>query len=212
MAKALWFLLKPALLMVGTLTLIYPVLVLLCLVTGWNNFIFTYVQGFFMLFDIIIGICAAQAASAYAPLALSFGVTRRSLRRAMAAFFVLLPLLCLVLDYLCNNITTRLFYAEVNPIFVSLAQYPLQGLGLKLILCGTMLWMGTMDFATMPIWKRVLVIAVLCVAYLQVAVFMLLGSFLSHALSLYSLVLILLSLPFAGLALHQIRRLAITQV
>ena len=88
MAKALWFLLKPALLMVGTLTLIYPVLVLLCLVTGWNNFIFTYVQGFFMLFDIIIGICAAQAASAYAPLALSFGVTRRSLRRAMAAFFV----------------------------------------------------------------------------------------------------------------------------
>lgn len=69
-----------------------------------------------------------------------------------------------------------------------------------------------MDFATLPIWKRVLVIAVLCVAYLQVAVFMLLGSFLSHTLSLYSLVLILLSLPFAGLALHQIRRLAITQV
>lgn len=69
-----------------------------------------------------------------------------------------------------------------------------------------------MDFATLPIWKRVLVIVVLCVAYLQVAVFMLLGSFLSHTLSLYSLVLILLSLPFAGLALHQIRRLAITQV
>ena len=92
MAKALWFLLKPALLMVGTLTLIYPVLVLLCLVTGWNSFLFTYVQGFFMLFDIIIGICAAQAASAYAPLALSFGVTRRSLRGAMAAFFVLLCL------------------------------------------------------------------------------------------------------------------------
>lgn len=211
MAKALWFLLKPALLMVGTLTLIYPVLVLLCLLSGKNSFLFTYVQGFFMLFDIIIGICAAQAASAYAPLALSFGVTRRSLRRAMAAFFVLLPLLCLVLDYLCNTVSTRLFYGDINQVFVSLALYPLQGLGLKLILCGSMLWMGTMDFATLPIWKRVLVIVVLCVVYLQVAVFMLLGTFLSHTLGLYSLVLILLSLPFAGIALHQMRHLAITQ-
>lgn len=211
MAKALWFLLKPTLLMVGTVTLIYPVLVLLCLLSGKNAFLFTYVQGFFVLFDIIIGICAAQTASAYAPLALSFGVTRRSLRGAMAAFFVLLPLLCLVLDYLCNTVTARLFYVEINPVFVSLAHYPLQGLGLKLILCGSMLWMGTMDFAALPIWKRVLVIALLCIVYLQVAVFMLLGTFLSYTLSLYSLALTLLSLPFAGLTLHQMRRLAITQ-
>lgn len=211
MAKTVWFLIKPSLLMVGTLTLLYPVLVLLCLATGWNSFFFTYVQGFFILYDIIIGICAAQAISAYAPLALSFGVTRRSLRRAMAAFFVLLPLICLVLDFFCNNITARLFSVEINPVFVSLALYPLQGLGLKLILCGSMLWMGTMDFATLPMWKRVLVIVVLCIVYLQIAVFMLLGTFLSHTLNLYSLVLVVASLPFAALALHRLRNLAITQ-
>lgn len=211
MAKTVWFLIKPSLLMVGTLTLLYPVLVLLCLATGWNSFFFTYVQGFFILYDIIIGICAAQAISAYAPLALSFGVTRRSLRRAMAAFFVLLPLICLVLDFFCNNITARLFSVEINPVFVSLALYPLQGLGLKLILCSSMLWMGTMDFATLPMWKRVLVIVVLCIVYLQIAVFMLLGTFLSHTLNLYSLVLVVASLPFAVLALHRLRNLAITQ-
>lgn len=211
MAKTVWFLIKPSLLMVGTLTLLYPVLVLLCLATGWNSFFFTYVQGFFILYDIIIGICAAQAISAYAPLALSFGVTRRSLRRAMAAFFVLLPLICLVLDFFCNNITARLFSVEINPVFVSLALYPLQGLGLKLILCSSMLWMGTMDFATLPMWKRVLVIVVLCIVYLQIAVFMLLGTFLSHTLNLYSLVLVVASLPFAALALHRLRNLAITQ-
>lgn len=31
---------------------------------------FTYINSFFLLYDIIIGICAAQASSAYAPLAL----------------------------------------------------------------------------------------------------------------------------------------------
>ena len=49
MAKTLWFLLKPALVMVGIVTLFYPVLLLLCLATGGSNLFFSYLQGFFVL-------------------------------------------------------------------------------------------------------------------------------------------------------------------
>ena len=174
MAKALWFLLKPALVMVGSLTLLYPALVLLCRLTGNTQFFFAYVQGFFVLYDVILGICAAQVISGYASLALSFGVTRRSLRGAVAIFWVALPLLCMVLDYLCNSISA-------------------------------------LNLSMLPLWKRVLAILLLCAVYLQIAVFMLLGTFLPSALNLHSLALGLLSLPFVAIALHQIKTLAITQ-
>lgn len=211
MAKALWFLTKPALAMLGVLTAVYGVLVGLSLATRGNEFIFTYVQGFFIVFDIIIGICAAQAISAYAPLALSFGVTRRSLRGAVAGFWVLLPVLCMVLDYLCNSVTARLFYRDMNKLFVSLTEYPLQGLGFKLLLCGSMLWMGSLEFSALPIWKRVLTIVLVCVIYLQLTVFMLLGTFRPGVLTLYSVVLGVLSLPFILVALHRLQKLAVTQ-
>lgn len=212
MAKTLWFLIKPALLMVGILTLVYPVLFVLYMLSGRNALFFTYIKGFFLLYDIIIGICAAQASSSYAPLALSFGVTRRTLRRATAGFFVLLPLVCLVLDYLCNSITARLFYAGMNPLFVSLVEYPLQGAGLKWIVCGSMLWTGTLDFGVLPMWKRILVIVLLCIIYLQITLFMFLGTLRPQSLlNGYSLVLSVLGLFFAALALHRLRRLTITQ-
>lgn len=129
MAKALWFLLKPALVMIGSLTLLYPVLLLLCRLTNNIGLFFSYVQGFFVLYDVILGICAAQAISGYAPLALSFGVTRRSLRGAVAAFWVVLPLLCMVLDYLCNSVSARLFQTSVNEVFRNLLLYPCRGWG-----------------------------------------------------------------------------------
>ena len=211
MAKALWFLLKPALVMVGSLTLLYPVLVLLCLLTGNTQFFFAYVQGFFVLYDVVLGICAAQVISGYVPLALGFGATRRSLRGAVAIFWVALPLLCMVLDYLCNSISARLFYTGMNELFINLLLYPLQGLGLKFLLCASMLWLGTLNLSMLPLWKRVLAILLLCAVYLQIAVFMLLGTFLPSALNLHSLALGLLSLPFVAIALHQIKTLAITQ-
>lgn len=212
MAKALWFLLKPALVMIGSLTLLYPALLLLCLLTGSGQIFFSYIQGFFVLYDILLGICAAQAISSYAPLALSFGTTRRSLRGAAAAFWVALPLLCMVLDYLCNSVSARLFGTGVNEVFRNLLLYPLQGLGLKFLLCASMLWLGTLNLSMLPLWKRVLAILLLCAVYLQIAVFMLLGTFLPGALNLHSLALGLLSLPFMAIALHQIQTLAITQV
>ena len=211
MAKALWFLLKPALVMIGSLTLLYPVLLLLCRLTNNIGLFFFYVQGFFVLYDVILGICAAQAISGYAPLALSFGVTRRSLRGAVAAFWVVLPLLCMVLDYLCNSVSARLFQTSVNEVFRNLLLYPMQGLGLKLLLCASMLWLGTLNLSMLPLWKRVLAILLLCVVYLQIAVFMLLGTFLPYALNLHSLALGLLSLPFMAIALHQMKTLAIAQ-
>lgn len=212
MAKTLWLLLKPALLMVGILTLVYPVLVALYMASGRNEIFFTYINSFFLLYDIIIGICAAQASSAYAPLALSFGVTRRTLRRATAGFFILLPLICVVLDFLCNSITVRLFYTGMNPLFASLVEYPLQGAGLKWIVCSSMLWTGTLDFGALPMWKRILVIVLLCIIYLQIALFMFLGTLRPQSLlNGYSLVLSVLSFVFAALALHRLRRLTITQ-
>ncbi|MBM6901100.1 hypothetical protein H6B10_15510, partial [Gemmiger formicilis] len=60
MAKALWFLMKPALVMMGWLTGAYAALALFCMLTAGNTFFFNYVQGFFIVFDIILGICAAQ--------------------------------------------------------------------------------------------------------------------------------------------------------
>lgn len=212
MAKALWFLLKPALLMVGIITLLYPILVLFCLFTRSNTIFFSYVQGFFIIYDIMIGICAAQAISAYAPLAVSFGVTRRSLRGAAAGFWLLLPSLCLVLDYLCNSVTTRLFYAQMNELFANLTAYPLQGFGYKLLLCGAMLWLGTLNFSAMSMAKRVAAIAVVIVVYSQLMVFMMLGSFVPRMLNFYGLGMGLLSLLFVALALHRMRHFAITQV
>lgn len=212
MAKALWFLLKPALLMVGMVTLFYPVLVLFCLLTGGNEFFFVYVQGFFVIYDIMIGICAAQAISAYAPLALSFGVTRRALRGAMAGFWLVLPVLCMVLDALCSTLTGRLFSLKVNPLFLHLGTLPLQGLGLKFLLCGTMLWMGSRSFGSLAIWKRVLVILVIAIVYLQITVFMFVAGLIPPViLNVYSAGLCVISLIPTGVALYRLQELAITQ-
>lgn len=212
MAKTLWFLLKPALVIIGTLTLFYLVLLLLTLLTDGGAFFLTYLQGFFILYDIILGICAAQAISAYAPLALGFGATRRALRGAVLVFWVLLPLLCMVLDYFCSTFTTRLFSLETNPFFLQLGAFPLQGLGLKFLLCGTLLWMGTLSFSSLAIWKRVLVILVVAVVYLQITVFMFVAKLVpSTILNVYSAVLGVISLVPAGVTLHRLQKLAITQ-
>ena len=213
MARTLWFLLKPALVMVGIVTLFYPVLLLLCLVTGGSNLFFSYLQGFFILYDVILGICAAQAISGYAPLALSFGATRRSLRGAVLAFWMLLPLLCMVLDFACNSFTARLFSLEANPFLMHLSAFPLQGLGLKFLLCGVMLWMGTLPFSSLPIWKRALVILVVAVVYLQITVFMFVAKLIpATILDVYSAGLGVISLVPTGLALRRLKHFAITQV
>lgn len=212
MAKTLWFLLKPALVMVGIVTLLYPVLLLLCFATGGSSLFFGYLQGFFVLYDVMIGICAAQAISGYAPLALSFGTTRRSLRGAAFGFCLIIPLLCLGLDLLCSLVTTRLFYAEMNQLIVALTEYPLPGFGYKLLLCSAMLWLGTLDFSALPMAKRVGAILLIVVVYMQMMVFMLLSSFLPHTVNFYGLVLGLLSLPFAALTLHRLKHFTITQV
>lgn len=213
MAKALWFLLKPALLVIGTLTLFYPVLLLLSLLSDGGTFFLTYLQGFFILYDIILGICAAQAISAYVPLALSFGATRRSLQGAVLAFWVLLPLLCMVLDALCSTLTARLFSLETNPFFLRLGALPLQGLGLKFLLCSALLWMGTLSFGALPIWKRVLVILVLAIVYLQITVFMFIAGLIPPMiLNVYSAGLGVISLVPTAVTLHRLQKLAITQV
>lgn len=213
MAKALWFLMKPALVMMGWLTGAYAALALFCMLTAGNTFFFNYVQGFFIVFDIILGICAAQAISGYAPLALSFGVTRRALQGAVAAFWVLLPLICMVLDYLCNSVTVRLFYVDTNKLFACLTEYPLQGLGFKFLLCGAMLWMGTLEFSAQPLWKRIAVILLIIIVYLQMTVLMFLATLTPIAiLTVYSIVLGAVGILFAGIALHRMGRLVITQV
>ena len=213
MAKALWFLMKPALVMMGWLTGAYAVLALFCTLTAGNTFFFTYVQGFFLVFDIILGICAAQAISGYAPLALSFGATRRSLRGAVLAFWVLLPLLCMVLDFACNSFTARLFSLETNPLLLHLGAFPLQGLGLKFLLCSVMLWMGTLPFSALPIWKRALVILVVAVVYLQITVFMFVAKLIpATILDVYSAGLGVISLVPTGVALHRLKHFTITQV
>lgn len=213
MAKALWFLMKPALIMLGWLTAVYAVLALFCILTAGNTFFFTYVQGFFVVFDIILGICAAQAISSYAPVALSFGVTRRALRGALAAFWVLLPLVCMVLDYLCNSITARLFTQATNQLFIQLVNYPLHGLGFKFLLCGAMLWMGTLELSALPLWKRIAVILLVIVIYVQITVLMFVATLIpTTILSVYSTVLGLVGILFAGIALHRVGRLVITQV
>lgn len=213
MAKALWFLMKPALVMMGWLTGAYAALALFCMLTAGNTFFFNYVQGFFIVFDIILGICAAQAISGYAPLALSFGVTRRTLQGAVAAFWVILPLICMVLDYLCNSVTVRLFYVDTNKLFASLTEYPLQGLGFKFLLCGAMLWMGTLEFSAQPLWKRIAVILLIIIVYLQMTVLMFLATLTPIAiLTVYSIVLGVAGILFAGIALHRVGRLVITQV
>lgn len=213
MAKALWFLIKPALVMMGWLTAVYAVLALFCTLTAGNTFFFTYVQGFFLVFDIILGICAAQAISGYAPLALSFGVTRRALRGAVAAFWVLLPLVCMVLDYLCNSVTARLFAEQANLLFIQLVHYPLHGLGFKLLLCGAMLWMGTLEFSALHLAKRIAVILLMIVIYLQITVLMFVATLIpTTILTVYSIVLGVAGILFAGIALHRVGRLVITQV
>lgn len=213
MTKALWFLMKPALVMVGTLTLAYPVLVFFYLLFGQNTLLFNYVQGFYLLYDIIIGICAAQAISSYTPLALSFGVTRRTMRNAVGLFWILLPAVGMVLDFVCNSVTTRMFYTTMSRFFLTLVQHPLHGLGFKLLLCGAMLWMGTLEFSALPLWKRVLVILLMIVIYLQITVFMFVATLIpSLILTVYSIVLGVAGALFAGVALHRISRMAITRV
>lgn len=213
MTKALWFLMKPALVMVGTLTLAYPVLVFFYLLFGQNTLLFNYVQGFYLLYDIIIGICAAQAISSYTPLALSFGVTRRTMRNAVGLFWILLPAVGMVLDFVCNSVTTRMFYTTMSRFFLTLVQHPLHRLGFKLLLCGAMLWMGTLEFSALPLWKRVLVILLMIVIYLQITVFMFVATLIpALILTVYSIVLGVAGALFAGVALHRISRMAITRV
>lgn len=213
MTKALWFLMKPALVMVGTLTLAYPVLVFFYLLFGQNALLFNYVQGFYLLYDIIIGICAAQAISSYAPLALSFGVTRRTLRNAVGLFWILLPAVGMALDFVCNSVTTRMFYTTMSRFFLTLVQYPLHGLGFKLLLCGAMLWMGTLEFGALPLWKRVPVILLMIFIYLQITVFMFVATLIpALILTVYSIVLGVAGALFAGIALHRVSRMTITWV
>lgn len=213
MGKTLWFLIKPSLVMLGTLTLFYPVLVLFYLLLGQNFILLNYVQGFYLMYDILIGICAAQTVSSYVPLALSFGVTRRTLRRTVGAFWVLLPVVGMVLDFVCNSITTRMFYDTMNRFFIHLVQYPLHGLGFKLLLCGAMLWMGTLEFSALPVWKKVLVILLIIATYLQITVFMFVASLIpTTILTVYSIALGAAGTLFAGIALHRVSQLVITQV
>lgn len=213
MAKTLWFLMKPALVMLGWLTAAYAVLTLFCTLTAGNTFFFSYVQGFFVAFDIILGICAAQAISGYAPLALSFGVTRRALRGAVAAYWMLLPMIFMVLDYLCNSITTRLFTEKTNQLFVQMVNFPLHGLGFKFLLCGAMLWMGTLEFSGLPIWKRIAVILLMIVIYLQSTVLMFVATLIpTTILTVYSIALGVAGILFVGMALYRVGRLVTSHV
>lgn len=213
MTKALWLLTKPVLALLACLTGCYAVLVLLCVLTEGNTFFFVYVQGFFLVFDIIVAACAAQTTGGYLGLALSLGATRRSLRGAVAAFWVLMPLLCMVLDHLCNSVTAWLFLPQMNSFFLGLLHYPVHGLGFKLLLCGAMLWLGTLEFGALARWKQVLIVLLMIFFYLQITVFMFLTTlFPTLILTVYSLLLGAVGVLFAGLTLHRVGQLAITQV
>lgn len=213
MKQALWFLCKPALAMLAALAAAYAGLLVLTLLFGYGSLFGIYLVGYGMVFYIVAAICAAQATGSYCPLALGFGVTRRTLRGAVVLY-------CLVLcgvSQLCNAalgaITQRMaFMWDKQQMMYLLSGRPLHGLGLMLLLCGAMLWCGTVDFSVMSMPKRVLLILGMILLYSQMAVFMLINRFLGgNPFTVYCAALAVLGLAFTALAARRLRNLTVTQ-
>ena len=73
--------------------------------------------------------------------------------------------------------------------------------------------MGTLEFSAQPLWKRIAVILLIIIVYLQMTVLMFLATLTPIAiLTVYSIVLGAVGILFAGIALHRVGRLVITQV
>lgn len=213
MKQALWFLCKPALAMLGTLAAVYGGLLVLTALFGYNSLFGTYLVGYGMVFYIIAAVCAAQATGSYCHLALGFGVTRRTLQRAVVLYCLVLCGVTQIFNAAVGAVTQHLLLVWDKPqVMYLLSGQPLYGLGLMLLFCGAMLWGGTVDFSTASIPKRVLLIAGMILLYGQMAVFMLINQFLGDGIfRAYCAVLAVLGLGFTALAAHRLRHLAVNQ-
>lgn len=213
MKQALWFLCKPALVMQVTLAAVYGGLLVLTALFGYNSLFGTYLIGYGMVFYIIAAICAAQATSSYCPLALGFGVTRRTLQGAVALYCLVLCGVSQVFNAVIGVITQHLVCMwDKQQMMYLLSGRPLHGLGLMLLLCGAMLWGGTVDMAAASMPKRVLLIVGMILLYGQMAVFMLVNRFLGETVFfLYCAVLAVLGLGFTALAACRLRNLTVDQ-
>lgn len=213
MKQALWFLCKPALALQCTLLAVYGVLLVLTALCGYDNLFGTYLIGYGMVFYIIAAICAAQATASYCPLALGFGVTRRTLQRAVVLYCLVLCGVSQAFNTALGAITQRMaFMWDKQQLMYLLSGRPLHGLGLMLLFCGAMLWGGTINFVPLSMARRVVLILGMILLYSQLAVFMFINRFCGESFfHIYCAVLAALGLAFTALAVHRLRNLAITQ-
>lgn len=213
MKQALWFLCKPALTMLAALAAVYAGLLVLTALCGYESFFGTYLAGYGMVFYIIAAICAVQATASYCPLALGFGVTRRTLQGAVVLYCLVLCGISQVFNAVIGAVSRGLFALwDKQEMMSLLTGRPLHGLGLMLLLCGAMLWGGTVDMAAASMPKRVLLIVGMILLYGQMAVFMLVNRFLGGTVfSLYCAALAVLGLGFTALAACRLRNLTVNQ-
>lgn len=213
MKQVLWFLCKPALTMLAALAAVYGGLLVLTALFGYNSLFGTYLVGYGMAFYIIAAICAAQATGSYCRLALSFGITRRTLQRAVVLYCLVLCGVSQALNAVLGVVTQNLAYMwDKQQMIYLLSGRPLHGLGLMLLFCGAMLCGGTLNFTATSMPKRVLLIVGVILLNSQMAVFMLINRFFGDGIfPVYCAVLALLGLGFTALAAYRLRDLTVPQ-
>ena len=211
-AKTLRFFAAPLAEMLGVATLLYFCTLALSELTKLVIFS-DYALSFCFLYGLFLHLSFWQFSGAYCPLVLSFGATRRSIRRAILVLWVVGSLFAEAFTVLAAQLSLWMPMNEPagrNVFLLQCGLHPVGGFCLMLFLAATGSAAGT---ALPASWTRAAGIAAKIVLYIvafaQVFVFMLLAYFLPQWFAPYCTALVAAAALLMAAAMRALRHAAV---
>lgn len=208
-AKTLRFFAAPLAEMLGVATLLYFCTLALSGLTKLVIFS-DYALSFCFLYGLFLHLSFWQFSGAYCPLALSFGTTRRSIRRALLVLWVVGSVVAEGFTVLAARLSLGGAAGGRNVFLLQCGLHPVGGFCLMLFLAATGSAAGTALPASWPRAAGITAKIILyIVAFAQVFVFMLLAYFLPQWFAPYCTALVAAAALLMAAAMRALRRAAV---
>ncbi len=208
-AKTLRFFAAPLAEMLGVATLLYFCTLALSGLTKLVIFS-DYALSFCFLYGLFLHLSFWQFSGAYCPLALSFGATRRSIRRAFLVLWVVGSVVAEGFTVLAARLSLGGAAGGRNVFLLQCGLHPVGGFCLMLFLAATGSAAGTALPASWPRAAGITAKIILyIVAFAQVFVFMLLAYFLPQWFAPYCTALVAAAALLMAAAMRALRHAAV---
>lgn len=208
-AKTLRFFAAPLAEMLGVATLLYFCTLALSGLTKLVIFS-DYALSFCFLYGLFLHLSFWQFSGAYCPLALSFGTTRRSIRRALLVLWVVGSVVAEGFTVLAARLSLGGAAGGRNAFLLQCGLHPVGGFCLMLFLAATGSAAGTALPASWPRAAGITAKIILyIVAFAQVFVFMLLAYFLPQWFAPYCTALVAAAALLMAAAMRALRHAAV---